>query len=195
MSQLSREDVIVAAGRLFASKGYHATSMRHLGTELGILGGSLYAHVSSKEELLIEVVRRAGRLFDESAAKALAAGANPQETLRRLVSGHIEVVLDHPDEAQTFLNETAALSGATRAEITAERDRYESVFRSVLKAGVDSGTFRKNVNPVLGATFVLSVLNAVERWYNPDGPVKRAELVDEIYLFATTGLTGDLNAE
>ena len=99
------------------------------------------------------------------------------------------MVLDHPDEAQTFLNETAALSGATRAEITAERDRYESVFRLVLKDGVDSGTFRKNLNPVLAATFVLSVLNAVERWYNPAGPVKRAELIEEIHTFAMKGLT------
>ena len=65
MSRLSRDDVIEAAGRLFAKRGYHATSMRDLGGELGILGGSVYAHVSSKEELLVEVVQRAGRLFGE----------------------------------------------------------------------------------------------------------------------------------
>ena len=132
MSQLSRDDVIVAAGRLFASKGYHATSMRYLGTELGILGGSLYAHVSSKEELLIEVVRRAGRLFDESAARAVSTGSTSAEKLRALISGHIRVVVDHPDEAQTFLNEAAVLTGHTRSEITGERDRYEAVFRSVI---------------------------------------------------------------
>ena len=52
----SRGDVVSAAGRLFAERGYQATSMRDLGKELGMLGSSLYAHVESKQDLLVEVV-------------------------------------------------------------------------------------------------------------------------------------------
>ena len=35
----TRHDVVAAAGRLFAERGYHGTSMRDLGQELGLLGG------------------------------------------------------------------------------------------------------------------------------------------------------------
>ncbi len=52
----SRDDVVRAAARLFAERGYHGTSMRDLGAELGLFGSSLYSHVGSKQELLVEVV-------------------------------------------------------------------------------------------------------------------------------------------
>ncbi len=44
----SREDVVTAAGRLFAKRGFHGTSMRDIGEELGMLGSSLYSHVRGK---------------------------------------------------------------------------------------------------------------------------------------------------
>jgi AcrR family transcriptional regulator len=189
MSRLSRDDVIEAAGRLFAHQGYHATSMRDLGSELGILGGSVYAHVSSKEELLVEVVQRAGRLFGESAEQALASSEEPGEQLRALIRGHIGVVLDHRDEAQTFLNEATALSESNRQAIVKERDTYEALFRSAITNGITEGTFRSDLDADLAATFVLSILNAIERWYQPDGRVDPANLSEELHRFAISGMT------
>ena len=49
MSRHNRDDVVSAAGRLFAARGYHGTSMRDLGRELGLLGSSLYAHIEGKQ--------------------------------------------------------------------------------------------------------------------------------------------------
>ena len=72
-SRHSRDDVIDAAGRLFAERGYHGTSMRDLGKALGLHGSSLYSHVSSKEDLLVEVVQRGAELFQRSAAAASSA--------------------------------------------------------------------------------------------------------------------------
>ena len=73
----SRSDVVAAAGRLFAERGYHGTSMRDLGRELGLLGSSLYAHVESKQDLLVEVVEEGARLFQDSAEEALARVGPP----------------------------------------------------------------------------------------------------------------------
>lgn len=188
MSRLSRNDVIEAAGRLFAHQGYHGTSMRDLGNELGILGGSVYAHVSSKEELLVEVVQRAGQLFGEAAEQAVAGSDRVDEQLRALIAGHIGVVLNHRDEAQTFLNEAAALEGTNRYAIVAERDRYEAVFRSVIGAGVADGTFRADLDVNVATAFVLSILNAIERWYRPEGRVDPAGLADQLHSFTTAGI-------
>ncbi len=189
MSRLSRDDVIAAAGRLFAKQGYHATSMRDLGSELGILGGSVYAHVSSKEELLVEVVQRAGQLFGESAEQAMSSSEHPEEQLRALIRGHIGVVLDHRDEAQTFLNEATALGESNRQAIVKERDTYEARFRSVITNGIADRTFRPDLDANLAATFVLSVLNAIERWYQPDGRVDPVSLADQLHRFALSGIS------
>ena len=110
----SRADVVTAAGRLFAERGYHGTSMRDLGKELGLLGSSLYSHVESKQDLLVEVVEEGARLCGASADAALSPGGSAVGVLVRLIDGHVDVVLDNRDVARTFLNEAKMLDGSHR---------------------------------------------------------------------------------
>ena len=180
----TRADVVEAAGRLFASRGYHGTSMRDLGKELGLLGSSLYSHVDSKQDLLVEVVEEGARLFEASAERALGAGGTPAERLRALIAGHVDVVLDHLDVARTFLNEARMLDAEHRRRILEARDHYEGVFRQVLADGVEAGSFRSGLDAKTTTIFILSVLNAIERWYDPSGRLGREELVEELGSFA-----------
>ncbi|MCE2527836.1 MAG: TetR family transcriptional regulator [Actinomycetia bacterium] len=184
----SRETVIQAAGKLFALRGYHGTSMKDLGDELGLLKSSIYSHVSSKEDLLLEVVRRAERLFNESARKALDTTSGEAARLQALIKGHLEVILDHRDEASTFLNEARALDNRYREAVIAARDGYERIFRRVIRAGVRSGEFHNRVDPVMAGIFILSILNAVGRWYRPDGKLGLEDLVKETWDFINSGL-------
>jgi AcrR family transcriptional regulator len=179
----SRDDVIAAAGRLFGERGYHGTSMRDLGTELGLLGSSLYSHVTSKEDLLVDVVERGAALFEQAAARATADGASGADRLRALIAGHVDVVVDHLDEVRTFLNEARFLDGAHRRRIVAARDAYEAEFRAAIQAGFDDGSLDWEVDPKLGGIMVLSILNALERWYDPAGPLDRAALVERVWAF------------
>jgi len=187
----SRADVVTAAGRLFAERGYHGTSMRDLGRELGLLGSSLYAHVESKQDLLVEVVEEGARLFQDSADRALAIGGSTAERLRGLVEGHIDVVLDNQDVVRTFLNEARMLDEEHRARVIAARDAYEADFRAVIAEGAADRTFRPDVEPKLASILILSILNAVERWYRPDGMLDRAGLVDVIVNTAMRGIAGN----
>ncbi len=184
----SRADVVAAAGRLFAERGYHGTSMRDLGRELGLLGSSLYAHVESKQDLLVEVVEEGARLFQDSADRALAAGGTASERLRGLVAGHIDVVLDNQDVVRTFLNEARMLDEEHRARVIAARDAYEADFRAVITEGAADGTFRPGTDPKMASILILSILNAVERWYRADGELDRTGLVDALVDMAMTGI-------
>jgi AcrR family transcriptional regulator len=184
----SREDVIAAAGRLFAARGYHGTSMRDLGRELGLHGSSLYSHVTSKEDLLVAVIERGAEHFESSAEHTIDGHATPEERLRALVSGHVDVVLDHTDEAKTFLDEARSLEDPTRRRIRDARNAYEKRFRAVITEGVESGTFAPGTDPKIATIFILSILNAVERWYDPDGELDRVALVDQIWHFVSAAL-------
>ncbi|HEU4917018.1 MAG TPA: TetR/AcrR family transcriptional regulator [Acidimicrobiia bacterium] len=184
----SRADVVAAAGRLFAERGYHGTSMRDLGRELGLLGSSLYAHVESKQDLLVEVVEEGARLFEASAASALAGDGSATERLRALMAGHVEVVLDNLDIARTFLNEARALDTPRRARVIEARDHYEAGFRSVLQEGIEAGLFRTDLDPKTCSIFVLSILNAIERWYHPTGEMGRDDLVERVTGFVLFGV-------
>lgn len=184
----TRGDVVAAAGRLFAERGYHGTSMRDLGKELGLLGSSLYSHVESKQDLLVDVVGEGSRLFEASAAKATGHSGSAIEVLAALIDGHVEVVLNNLDIARTFLNEARMLDREHRERVIEARDHYEGAFREVLRVGAADGSFRDDVDPKTDTIFILSILNAVERWYNPAGELNRADLVDKLTEFVQRGL-------
>lgn len=186
----TRADVIAAAGRLFAARGYHGTSMRRLGRELGLLGSSLYSHVESKQDLLVAVVEEGAGLFSESAAKAGAVEGDAADRLRALIAGHVDVVLDHHDVARTFLDEARMLDESHRSRVIAARDRYEETFRAAIRAGIEDGSLRPDVDPKLVSILILSMLNAVPRWYRPEGgPLDREALVEAVWRFVVSALS------
>lgn len=154
--------------------------MRDLGSELGLLGSSLYSHVESKQELLIEVIGRGALLFQASADNALATDGGAEQRLAAFVKGHLDVILDHSDEVRTFLNEARFLDPEDRKRAVSLRDRYESSLRAILSDGVESGVFNPDLDVRLGGIVALSVLNAVERWYRVDGPMSRQDLAREL---------------
>lgn len=179
----SREDVVAAAGRLFAERGYHGTSMRDLGNELGLLGSSLYSHVTSKEDLLVEVVERGAGLFEGVARRASEQDGTGAERLRTLIRGHVAVMVDHIDEVRTFLNEARFLERPHRRHIVEARDAYEAEFRAAIALGLADGSLDWAIDPKLGGIMVLSILNALERWYDPAGELDQEALADRIWDF------------
>jgi AcrR family transcriptional regulator len=185
----TRDDVVRAAGRLFAERGYHGTSMRDLGRELGLLGSSLYSHVASKQDLLVEVVEEGARLFEVSADRALAIDGAAGDRLRALISGHVDVVIDNIEVSRTFLNEAKMLDAGPRSRIVAARDHYEGIFRSVIREGIEEGSIGEDVDPKTTSIFILSILNAIERWYDPRGQIDRDALVDRLTSFVESALS------
>jgi TetR/AcrR family transcriptional regulator, cholesterol catabolism regulator len=185
----TRADVVATAGRMFAEKGYHGTSMRDLGKELGLLGSSLYSHIDSKEDLLVEVVDEGARLFLDSAHRAMEVDGTAGERLEALIAGHVDVVLEHQDVVRTYLNEARMLDEDHRSRVVESRDAYEKMFRSVIGDGVDSGEFRADVDSKIAAIFILSILNALERWYRPDGDLDRDRIVEAISSSAAASLS------
>lgn len=186
--QRSREDVVRAAGRLFAERGFHGTSMRDLGSEVGLLGSSLYSHVAGKHELLVEVVRRGAELFQRLAEDVLSTDTEATDQLRMLIAGHVRIVVDNLDEARTILNEARFLAPEERAPIVDMRNRYEDAYRTVIARGVERGEFDRSVDPAFGAINVLSLLNAIERWYRPDGAMGPADVAAAMSRFVERGL-------
>ena len=186
--QRSREDVVTAAGRLFAERGFHGTSMRDLGSELGLLGSSLYSHVAGKQELLVEVVRRGAAMFQALADEVLAIDDTATAQLRRLIRGHISIVIENLDQARTILNEARFLPPEERTPILEMRDRYESVYRSVVERGIDDGEFDRDLDPSMTAIHVLSLLNAIERWYRPQGHLTPDAIAGNLIRFVEGGL-------
>jgi len=160
-----RMELLTAAGTLFSRWGYHGTTVRDLAKELDVQGGSLYAHIAAKEDLLWEIVDRVAARFQEG-ADAIGESLGPRERLEALMTAHLETVAAELHFATVFFNEWQCLSEKRRARIAQRRDEYEAMFRRTIDQGVRQGIFKVE-SPKFAAIYVLSVLNWSYQWFKP----------------------------
>ena len=164
-----RAELVRSAARLFSERGYHGTSMQHLADALGLQKGSLYAHIGSKEDLLLDVVEEGAERFLERGAQAAQEDAPAAQRLRDFLAGHIATVVEHLDAATVFLNEWRYLSPDLRALVQEKRDAYEALIRGIIEEGIANGEFRSDADVRLASLAVLSMGNWIYAWYRPEG--------------------------
>ena len=183
-----RHDAIVrAAARVFNSKGYDATAIADVAREVGILKGSLYYYIDSKEDLLFAVIQRAhDRVYgDFRPLDDDAAGA--QEQLRHVIRSHVTACLSHLPEIGVYLHDFRCLRDDHRAAIVGERDRYDRYLRRLVEQGQREGTLDPQVDAKLATMALLGMMNWVYHWYSPRG---RATADDIVETFAGLMLSG-----
>src|SRR6187397_2478549 len=87
-----RQQIEDVASALFREHGYAGTSVRDIAQALNLQGGSLYAHVASKEDVLWSIVTRAADHFFALVVPLAAASDPPANRLRRMIRAHVAVV-------------------------------------------------------------------------------------------------------
>ncbi len=191
MSKIGRrEEILQIASRLFSQKGYHGTTIRNISDECGILAGSLYAHINSKEDLLYEITARGAKTFLNSLRKVTESKLEPKEKMRLALREHIKVVAEDIDAATVFFHEWKALTGERRQEIQQKRDEYEKLWEEILQAGINSGEFPK-LDKKFAKLLILSTGNYLYQWYKPNGELSQEEIADQFSQLILTALTSN----
>ncbi len=191
MVDTRRRQIEDVASELFHDQGYAATGVRDIARALDIQGASLYAHVTSKEAVLWAIVERAASMFESAADRALDAtrGGSPSVRMRALIVAHVCVVTGGPEAATVFDREWRHLEDVRRDEVRKRRDAYERRFRGLIEDGIAAGEFVA-VDPSVASAFLLTALNAVGTWYQPDGLRSPGELADAYADLALRSLSG-----
>ncbi|RJQ77812.1 TetR/AcrR family transcriptional regulator [Pseudonocardiaceae bacterium YIM PH 21723] len=111
-----KEQLLVAAMRLFREQGFRETSVEEIGQAVGLAPASVYRHFPSKADLLYA----AGlRMADQLAADALAASGEPDPAveLDRLLRSFVDKVLLNRDLTTVYNTEVSHLPAHQRAEL------------------------------------------------------------------------------
>jgi TetR/AcrR family transcriptional regulator, cholesterol catabolism regulator len=188
--QTRRRQIEDVASTLFSHRGYAATSMRDIAKALDLQGGSLYAHIPSKEAVLAAIVEEAAEDF-HAAVRPIAERRGPAaDRLREMVAAHIRVVTGGRERAKVFLFEWTFLGQERREAVARSRAAYQRYFERVVAEGVAAGELETS-DPRLAAVFVLSAMNAVAHWYRPDGPLDPETLAGRYADLFLEGLGGN----
>ena len=158
-----RRQIMEIAAQIFARKGYRGTSMRDIGEAAGVLGGSLYHHIKSKDALFVELHHAALDAAEAQIAAAIDCHDDPWVRLEAACATLLDIQLDPHSLTMPMMNDFREVPERVRAALIDRRDRFEQLFRSLvadlpLPAEIDRSIYRN---------LLLSQLNSAADWVRP----------------------------
>jgi TetR/AcrR family transcriptional regulator, cholesterol catabolism regulator len=189
--QLKRREICRIAARVFYEKSYEGASMQDIAEGVGLTKAGLYHYIGSKDQLLFEIMNYGMDILQETVLDKVRDIPDPSEKLRRLIAGHIDLIVRARDlEITVILHENRSLRGALRKKINARKRQYIVLLEDTI-ARVQEQTGKKPLLPPHVAAFgLLGMINWLYQWYRPDGPVKQADLTQAYIDFFFRGLLG-----
>jgi len=185
------DEVLDAAARVFARRGYADASVQDVADELGILKGSLYHYIKMKEDLLfwlLEAVHAEVEIILEEVSQA--EGVSPLERLELYVRRQVLYNLDNLERISIYYHDVDALSEERLATILARRRTHEKFITGLIKEAQADGSADASADPRIVANCLFATIIWTYRWYKPNGRTSRASVADHCARFALRGVVG-----
>ena len=160
---LQRADVLDAAARLFAKKGFHATGMRELAAHLQIKAGSLYYHIQSKDQLLNEICEIGMQRLSSNIDRAIAANSSLPDIIRSIVVGHAELIKDYGSYLDCYQNEYIHLAADVRERMRLRLVAFHHEIDDVFKRAIAKAETRPDLVVRDARLAVISILQQLSR--------------------------------
>ncbi|WP_019054449.1 TetR/AcrR family transcriptional regulator [Sphingobium xenophagum] len=156
-----KRQILEIAAQLFARKGYRGTSIRDIGQRAGVLGGSLYHHIKSKDELFVELHDAALDTAASRIAAAIAKASDPWARLEAACITLLQIQVDVDSLTFPLMNDFREVPAEVRRQLIARRDRFEDIFRGLVAAL----PLPDDIDPSIYRNLLLSQLNTAAHWY------------------------------
>ena len=160
------QQLLDAAAELFFRKGYGATTTQDVADAVGMLKGSLYHHIDSKEDLLVGII---DEVHDAAMARLAAAqdrGGSHLEQLRWFTRDHAAYNCRNLAQIGVYFREFEALTGERRERVDRDRRTYDRFVRTLIEDGQADGTVRPDLDARTAANAVLAIGNWVYQWFD-----------------------------
>ncbi len=175
--------------QLIYAKGYDAMSLRDLAAKVGLQPGSLYNHISTKQELLYELIHNHMLALHERIGEALAGISDPHARLEAFVAFHLTYHIERKREVFIGSAELRSLEPKNRKRIVKLRRDYEDILADILTRGVTAKIFK--LNDIRVSTYaILAMLTGICTWYSPKGRIDHDALIKTHMRLVMQGVEG-----
>jgi AcrR family transcriptional regulator len=185
---MTRNEILTTAALIFSQKGYHGTSMQDIALSVNLQKASLYHHVSSKQEILFELLNRGLDLLTTRVESASEGYEPPDERLHKAICAYLGTLAEYQELASVLLFEYRSLEPDYLERHISRRDRFEGIWRDLIQEGIDEGVFACD-HPSLSARALLGILNWTVTWFRADGPMTADEIAEQLASLYLMGLT------
>jgi AcrR family transcriptional regulator len=148
-ARLGREErvghILHAARDVFCEKGYEQTVVAEIAARMGVVEGTIYKYFQTKRELLLKVLENWYEEMFGDYARILAGVTGTRARLRFLVWRHLKTVSEYPLLCRLMFREVRSEQDYLGSELHAKNRRYTQFLMDVIREGVESGEFRRDV--------------------------------------------------
>lgn len=180
-------EIIRAAAKVFKAKGYHAATIQDIADEVGLLKGSLYHYVASKEELLYLVVKEPVTRVYRRLEKIADSPAPTREKIAQAIAFHLEAFDAHYPHLFVYVREMDSLYPRLKDKITESPRHYQRLWHRILREGMKGGELRDDLDVKVVTYAILGAINWMYRWYERNGRLSIQEVAST---FTRTFLDG-----
>lgn len=184
---MTREQILEAAAQIFSQKGYHAASMRDIAEAVRLRKPSLYHHVTSKQDILLALLDQALEMLIEGLRAVVDADIAPEDKLRKAMEVYLTTLAENRDLSAVLLLEHRSLEAEFQTKHIPARDRFEGMWREILREGVETGAFVCQ-DIAMVTRSLLGALNWTITWFNPQGGASPEEIADQYANLFMNGL-------
>jgi TetR/AcrR family transcriptional regulator, cholesterol catabolism regulator len=188
ISASKEQEIISVAARLFKEKGYRTTTLEDIAAAVGMLKGSLYYYIRSKEELLYLVVRDPIRQAYNKLEEIVNADAPVRTKIAQAIANHMTLFHQHYPHIAVYLHDYHHLMEKLQDNVIETPKHYQRLWAALLQQGIDSGELRQDMDVKVAAYAILGMCNWVYRWYKPTGKLPAEGVADVFTKLVLEGL-------
>jgi AcrR family transcriptional regulator len=181
-----RDQVMEAAAAVFAEKGYHEATTKDIADRLGILPGSLYYYIDSKEAALVEVCRRHGRVFNANLRELLARDLPIADKVREGIALHLRN--NRLDLVYSFAFSRRALPDAVLPEMKALSREYQRLWEQIFRRAVAAGELAPDFDSHVATMALLALCNGAIDWYEKKPETEIGRIADKFARYFLHGI-------
>jgi len=158
--------VLDAALRTFAARGYERTSVNDIAEASGLKKPSLYHYMESKEDLLENIIVRSHTRLTNKLT-GLPAVDSALEMVRQIIYTHVLYNIHFGEEAAVFQADFRMLSPNRQEAIRGMLSEYDRSLQALVEEAQRRQELPTGVNAPLAVMWMLGAANHVVRWYHP----------------------------
>jgi AcrR family transcriptional regulator len=181
------QQIIDAAAQVFREKGYDGATLRDIAKEAGLLPGSLYYHIRSKEELLRLIVEQPIRDLHAHLEEIIASEASPAQKLAQALAAQLRAFDMHYPYLFVHIHNVLQVD-TMHPDMQKRAKRYEEFWQQILSQGVKTGEFPPDLDVKVTAFAIIGMCNWMHRWYRRDGRLSIDEIIQQFSRLVLAGL-------
>jgi TetR/AcrR family fatty acid metabolism transcriptional regulator len=160
------KDIIEAAIKVFAEKGYFKSKISKIADVAGVATGSVYVYYENKEDILLKIFEQLwGNIYQEARLIKNNNNSSPMEKLESLIDMAFGTFMENTALAIVYINEQSNLIQYSPQKFTDNYDKFLDLCEDIIRDGINKKVMAENIDVQIFRNYFLGGFrNLLHHW-------------------------------